>query len=88
MPTICRFYGILIFMNYLETESHIPHFHARYGGFKGSYAIRPLDRIAGKLPPTAERLVLEWAALHEQELLANYQRARARRPLLPIQPME
>lgn len=28
MPEICRFYGIVIFMNYNEHDP--PHFHARY----------------------------------------------------------
>jgi len=28
MPEICRFYGIIIFMNYNDHDP--PHFHARY----------------------------------------------------------
>jgi len=28
MPEICRFYGIIVFMNYNDHDP--PHFHARY----------------------------------------------------------
>jgi len=34
------------------------------------------------------RHVLEWAALHRTELLANWQRARAGKPLVRIAPLE
>jgi hypothetical protein len=32
--------------------------------------------------------VLEWRELHAAELLQNWERARAREPLLPIAPLE
>jgi phosphomannomutase len=45
-------------------------------------------RIHGSFPPRALRLVLEWAKLHRTELLANWERAAQRQPLLPIAPLE
>lgn len=88
MPTISRFYGILILMFFAEDAGHQPHFHARYGGFAASYGIDPPTRLAGGLPVRAEKLVLEWAAAHQAELLENWQRAGRREPLLPVVPLD
>ena len=62
MPEISRFYGIIIKMYFAEHNP--PHFHAEYQDYKAEYAIITLDLIAGKLPPRAHALVLEWAAKH------------------------
>jgi len=35
----------------------------------------------------ALRLILEWAQLHEDELLTNWTLARDHKPLLPIDPL-
>ncbi|MBF0480759.1 MAG: DUF4160 domain-containing protein [Desulfovibrionaceae bacterium] len=87
MPTICRFYGIVILMNFLESGRRFPHFHARYGKFRASFSLDPLACVAGKLPPRAERLVLEWADMHNAELLENYERATRAASLAPIAPL-
>ena len=39
------------------------------------------------LPPRVTGLVIEWATLHQQELLANWDRARARQELQKIAPL-
>jgi hypothetical protein len=39
------------------------------------------------VPPRALALVREWAALHQEELLANWRRARREEPLQPIEPL-
>jgi uncharacterized protein DUF4160 len=86
MPEISRFFGIVIGMFY--AEHGVPHFHAVYGGAKVSIEIRRGAVLEGKLPPRALRLVLEWAQLHERELLHNWQRARGGEPLERIRPLE
>jgi len=42
--------------------------------------------IVGSLPTRAQRLVREWAQLHTDELLANWERATRDEPLVPIDP--
>jgi hypothetical protein len=37
--------------------------------------------IEGRLPPTASMLVKRWALVHQAELQANWDRARAKLPL-------
>ena len=86
MPEICRFFGIVISMYYAEHDP--PHFHARYNGFKAAIRIRDLALADGMLPSRAMGLVLEWAALHQEELLADWDLARSHQTLLKIAPLE
>jgi Domain of unknown function (DUF4160) len=58
---------------------HGPHFHARYAGQVASVDFAGAV-IAGSLPRRALMLVAEWAALHENELAANWERARRDEP--------
>ena len=64
-----------------------PHFHASYGEQEVSVTI--LDgNIDGSMPNRALRLVQEWRKLHRDELMDNWLRARDRRPLEQISPLE
>ena len=69
MPEISRFYGIVIAMFY--DEHNPPHFHARYGGYKAAIRIEDFTILEGMLPPRALGLVMEWVAMHKDELLMN-----------------
>lgn len=60
-----------------------PHFHARYAGQAASVDFAGA-LIAGSLPRRALVLVTEWAALHKDELAANWERARRAEPLESI----
>ena len=88
MPRISAFYGIVIWM-YHDEVHHMgrPHFHAGYAGDEASIDIEVLAVIAGRLPPRAMRLVVEWAREHQGELRANWNLARRHQPLLPIDPL-
>ena len=85
MPEIARFYGMVVIIRLREHNP--PHFHVRYAGDEASYAIRPIRLLKGGLPPRAERMVLEWAAFHQEELLDNWLRAQNRRPVRRIDPL-
>jgi hypothetical protein len=76
MPEISRFFGIVIKMFF--DDHNPPHFHAEYGGDLALIDIRTLAVFSGRLPPRVTGLVIEWATLHQQELLADWDRARAR----------
>jgi len=47
-----------------------------------------LSIFAGKLPPRVAGLVLEWATLHQGELLDAWTRAQSRQPLMKIEPLQ
>lgn len=86
MPEICRFYGIVIKMFF--EDHNPPHFHAEYGGFETLIEIDALAVIGGKLPPRALGLVMEWAALHQKELILLWQNAKQHKPLGKIEPLK
>ena len=86
MPRISTFYGITIWMYHDEGVHALPHFHARYGGQAASISVDG-HVLAGDLSARALRLVLEWASLHRDELLANWERARQGEPLVVVAPL-
>ena len=86
MPEISRFLGIVIAMFYNDHAP--PHFHVRYGEQKAIVGIESISLLEGKLSPRVLGLVIEWAALHKQELLENWDRARLQVPLSAIEPLE
>jgi hypothetical protein len=73
MPVIARFYGILIKMYFSQSEHGVPHFHAVYGEYNGVFAIENLEMIEGDLPSRSRKLVEEWAAMYQSELLRMWQ---------------
>jgi len=85
MPELSRFLGIVIYMYFRD---HAPaHFHAEYGEFEIIVDIAT-GEVRGKFPPRAQRLVLEWYALHRSQLLENWSRALRKEPLIRIDPLE
>jgi hypothetical protein len=71
MPIISSFFGIVIRMFFDEHAP--PHFHAQYGEFKASIDIRSLTVLEGRLSRRALELVLDWAELHQSELLQDWE---------------
>ena len=86
MPTLSRFFGIVITMNWDDHSP--PHFHARYAEHEAVVRLDTLDVEIGSLPRRALALVLEWAALHRAELWDNWDRVHSQRSTLPIAPLE
>ncbi len=69
------------------SEHGVAHFHAVYGEHEISVEIES-GTIHGEFPVRALRLVLEWANLHKQELIENWQIARQGQPLRRVAPLE
>ena len=86
IPTISLFFGIIIRMYY---DDHAPpHFHAYYQEHSALILIATLEVRDGRLPRRAMAMVLEWAALHGQELLTDWALAAEHKPLRQIDPLE
>jgi len=64
-----------------------PHFHVTYNESEATITINELEPLAGQLPTRAFALVLEWAALHREELSSDWEKARAGVPLDAIEPL-
>jgi hypothetical protein len=86
VPELCRFFGIIIAM--YHRDHGVPHFHAKYGDHRASFAIEDLRLLEGELPRRVTALVLEWAFEHRAELMDNWQKAAAGKPLNPVPPLE
>ncbi len=86
MPEISRFYGIVIKMFF--DDHNPPHFHAHYGEYEVLIDINTFAVFAGHLPPRALGLVIEWATMHQNELLSNWGRAQGQEPLSKIEPLK
>jgi len=84
MPTISRFYGVVVFMNYNEHAP--PHFHARYQDQEVSIEIGS-SIVQGRMSRRALQMLFEWTEQHREELIRNWERAAAREPLEPIPPL-
>jgi hypothetical protein len=86
LPTISRFYGILVRMYY---DAHNPpHFHVIYGERHAVVGIQDFAILEGDLPLRALGLVSEWTRIHQAELLEEWIRAREGQKLLPIEPLQ
>ena len=85
MPTISRFFGILIQM-YFNDHSP-PHFHVKYGESEALIGIKDFALLEGKLPSKVHGLVIEWASLHQEELMQNWQLATQNQSLNKIEPL-
>ena len=86
MPTISRFFGIVITMNYSEHPP--PHFHVRYGEYRAFVSIDGLQVLRGQLPPRVLGLVVECASRHLPGLRTNWELARGHHALDRIAPLE
>ena len=69
-------------------EHNPPHFHARYGGEQVAIRIEDFRVLEGFLPPRALGLVMEWVAIHKDELLKIWELAREGKPLFKIEPLK
>jgi len=52
-------------------EHKPPHFHCAYGEYEYLVNIRTLEVMEGKMPRRALNLALNWAELHQAELLED-----------------
>lgn len=73
MPRIGKIEGLWVYIQDERTAKHnLPHFHVRGGGVIASITIDDPEVLAGELPNSKRRAVLEWARRYQPELRANY----------------
>jgi hypothetical protein len=85
MPTICAFRGIRIFINW---NDHLPpHFHAEYAGDSVLVDIKKIDVLEGNISNKQLKMLLGWTALHQEELLENWELASKGEETFTITPL-
>ncbi len=76
MATLAMFHGIFIGMKpEKNVRHHRPHVHARYQGKEATFDIETREIIAGAdtFPRDQRHMVQSFIALHEADLLANWE---------------
>lgn len=86
MPTISYFYGLIIRMYFNDHAP--PHFHVEYAEYKATVDIANLTIITGVLPRRAQQLVLDWAELHQEALLEDWQLCMNKQQPKQIPPLQ
>jgi len=87
MPELSRFYGITVKMLFSDDVQHNkPHFHVYYNEYTASIGIDG-ELIAGSIPIKQLKLVTAWAAIHEDELYATWNKAVKNEPFKKIDPL-
>jgi hypothetical protein len=88
MPLISTFYGILVYMYWLDTKQHkLPHIHAEYAGEEAVFAIGNGELLDGRMAAKQVRLVQAWIEIHQEELLADWTLAAKGEPIFKIDPL-
>ena len=88
MPIISMFYGIIIRMYLGKSEHNPPHFHAYYQEHTAIIDINTCEIRDGGLPSKQLKLVLAWAELHKEELLADWDLALSGEIPFKIEPLK
>ena len=89
MPLICSFYGVQVYLYWLDTrQHHLPHVHAIYAGDEAVFAIDSGEVLDGKLPRRQTRLVQAWIEIRREELVADWSLAVKGEPVFPINPLK
>lgn len=65
-----------------------PHLHACYGGSEVLVSIEDLEVSEGSIPSKQLKMLLGWAAFHQEELRENWELAKAHHELFSIEPLK
>lgn len=86
MPYVSMFFGIIIRM--FHNEHNPPHFHAEYQGQRGVFDLHGNMTKGFIKSNTAKKLIKEWANLHHQELVQNWEKAAGGNLIDKIAPLD
>ncbi|MEE1173484.1 MAG: DUF4160 domain-containing protein [Ruminococcus sp.] len=65
-----------------------PHFHAKYGDNEVIVSIGDIEVLEGTMPNKQLKMLLGWAAFHQEELKENWELAAAQQELFSIEPLK
>lgn len=88
MPIVTMFYGVVVYMYFLDNRRHhCPHIHAQYQNTESVIDIETGELIEGDLPAAKLKLVLAWVEIHREDLLADWTLASRGEPIFRIDPL-
>ena len=88
MPAISMFYGIIIYMYFIDNKQHkLPHIHVKYQEHEVIIAIPNGDIIEGSIPKAKMKLLKAWVEIHQDELIADWELAVSGQQPFKIEPL-
>jgi hypothetical protein len=85
LPELSRFLGISLLMYF--DDHNPPHFHVRYNDYRALISIDELKVLEGHLPARILGVVVEWAELHKEELMQDWDMVKATGKYFKIAPL-
>ena len=74
MPAILTFYGIIIYMYFMDNKQHkLPHIHVKYQEYEVIVEIPEGNVLEGKIPSRQMKLLQAWIEIHKDELMADWE---------------
>ncbi len=87
MPALSMFYGIIVRMqSELGGKHHCPHLHAIYGDDEVVMALSG-EILEGSFPAKQLKMLVAWMAIHEDELMANWNMLSSGDGFFKIEPL-
>ncbi len=88
MPAISMFYGIIVYMYYMDNKQHkLPHIHVKYQEDEVVVELPNGEVLEGNIPNTKMKLLQAWIELHKDELLADWELAASGQQPYKIDPL-
>ena len=88
MPAISMFYGIIVYMYFVDNKQHrLPHIHVRYQNDEVIVAIPDGEVLEGDIPKSKMKLLQAWIELHKDELTADWALAVSGQQPYKIEPL-
>jgi hypothetical protein len=88
MPAISMFYGIIVYMYFMDNKQHnMPHIHVKYQEDEVIVTIPDGEVLEGSIPKAKMKLLQAWIEIHQEELIANWQLAISGDQPYKIQPL-
>ena len=70
MPRVAFFFGISIYM-YMDDHG-VPHCHAIYGDYGGSFSLENGERLAGQMPPAQSQKIKNFILSNQSDLMEKW----------------
>jgi hypothetical protein len=88
MPAISMFYGLIVYMYFLDNKQHrLPHIHVKYQSDEVVVSIPDGQVLEGNSPASKMKLLQAWIELHKDELVADWELAVAGEQPYKIEPL-
>jgi hypothetical protein len=88
MAAISMFYGLIIYLYQFDNiRHHTPHIHVKYQSEWAVFSIPEGEIIEGELKTDKAKLVQAWILIHNEDLLADWELAKAGQPVFKIEPL-